>query len=174
MMYVYHRVPSNMKGSILYPLNALKDIDPELYDLHEKKYEGRMEVMKNRIEKLNCLWNDVLHCSALNPSVISEALNKLGKESHLKFFEIPVEILEPENTVVYTHSLRERGAPIPQEDFVEFDPNEVEKYAYLPEETVQYYKETIEAGSNPLLYHLVPHILYKGSIDTTDLKITEL
>jgi hypothetical protein len=164
-------VPKDLRGNILYPLNTLKENHPDLYDNYIKKYEGRAEILDRRIEKLNCKWNDVLHCSALNPNIVIEALRNLGKDAHLKFFEIDAHKLEPENTLVYLYSPREFGTLPPQSDFIEYKPEEVEKYAYLPDETIEYYKKTLEAGKNPLGFHLVPHILYKGNIDISDAKV---
>jgi len=172
MPYIYHMAPRDVQGTILYPLNTLKSTHPDLFAKYVKKYEGRMQLMEQRIERLDCLWNDVLHCSPLNPSVVAEALRKLGKDVNFSYFEIDANKLEPENTAVYLYEPRERGTIIPQDQFVPYNPNEIEKYAFLPEGTVKYFKETLEEGGNPLLYHLVPHILYKGSIDTTGLKIS--
>ncbi len=164
-----------MQGTILYPLNTLKSKHPEIYANHVKKYENRTEWLERRIERLDCLWNDVLHCSALNPSIVVEEIRKLmGKSFPFSYFEIPAELLEPENTAVYLYSPREKSTHPPQEDFIAYDPKEIEKYAYLPDATIQYYKETIEKGGNPLGFHLVPHILYKGTIDTADLRVITL
>lgn len=80
-------------------------------------------------------------------------------------------MLEPEKTVFYLNSPREKGTAIPQRDFIPYDSKEVEKYDHMPEATEAYYKETFEAGGNPLAHHLIPHVLYKGSIETKDLAI---
>ncbi|MDB5266580.1 MAG: hypothetical protein JWN89_395 [Parcubacteria group bacterium] len=171
MAFVYHIVPKGMQGTVLYPLNTLKNIFPDAYQAHVKKYEGREILLQRRIKRLGCLWNDVLHLSALNPSIVDREMRKLGKGFALSYVEIPAEKLELEKTVVYLNSPREKGTPPPEDDYLAYDPNEVEKYAYLPEATTEYYKETIEAGMIPMGFHLVPHILYKGTIDTADLKI---
>lgn len=163
-----------MRGNILYPLNTLKGIFPEVYEQHVKKYKDREILLHRRIERLDCLWNDTLHLSALNPEVVVKELRKFGKDFTLSYFMIPVELLEPERTVVYLNSLRERGTPVPENDYVAYDPNEIEKYSYLPDATVTYFKNTIEKNENPKWFHLVPHILYKGTIDTTNLKINTI
>jgi len=59
--HLYHRVPADLKGHILYPLNQLKSIYPSLYDTKATTYQGREAVMQARIPLLNCLWNDVPH-----------------------------------------------------------------------------------------------------------------
>jgi len=39
--YLYHRVDPELKGTTLYPLNQLKNIYPDVYERHVKKYAGR-------------------------------------------------------------------------------------------------------------------------------------
>ena len=48
MVYLYHRVPENLIGETLYPLNELKTLYPDVYAEHVKKYEGREEKMDRR------------------------------------------------------------------------------------------------------------------------------
>ena len=38
---LYHRVPSEMKGHALHPLNAMKDAEPEVYEKEVAKYARR-------------------------------------------------------------------------------------------------------------------------------------
>lgn len=171
MKYIYHMVPSEMRGTILYPLNTLKEMYPNVYLEYIKKYERRERLLEATVPLLNCLWNDVLHCSALSPDVIIDEFKKLGKNFSLSYFEIPADMLEPEKTVVYLYNPREKGTPAPESDFVPYNPTEVEKYAYLPEATKEYFKNILEEGGRPLMFHLVPHILYKGSIETRNLKV---
>jgi len=45
------------------------------------------------------------------------------------------------------------------------------KFSSIPQATKDYYKEMIGRGKRPLLYHKIPHILYKGTLDITDLPI---
>jgi hypothetical protein len=47
----------------------------------------------------------------------------------------------------------------------------MEAYRKVPSETIEYYKACKAKGERPLLFHGVPHILYKGTIDTTGLEI---
>ncbi len=67
MIYLYHSVPKNLQGNILYPLNTLKEKHPEIYEQQVSKYVGREHMTQQRIPILDCLWNDVLHFSAVNP-----------------------------------------------------------------------------------------------------------
>jgi hypothetical protein len=174
MNFVYHRVPDNIRGNILHPLNILKNLHPEAYEQAVNKYNGREQVMEQRITILDCAWGDVLHFTAVHPNEIAGALNALGQETHFKSYEIDASILDPKNTVFYLYGPRGKGEQVDERDIVPFNPSEVEKFAHLPQATKAYYQEVISKGGRPLLYHRVPHVLHKGSIDISSARIVEV
>jgi len=172
MEYLYHRVPKNMDGSILYPLNALKNSHPEIYAEHVKKYEGREQLLTAEIQSLKCLWNDVLHFTAVSPQELKVNLAKAGIEIGIvqDWYKVPVSIIQGENSIAFVY--RRDQSVIPNlKEYETFDPEKMEVYRKVPEETIEYYKERNASGKRPLLFHIVPHILYKGSIDTKNLEI---
>ncbi len=57
-----------------------------------------------------------------------------------------------------------------EDNFERYSPEVTEKYSQLPLETKKYYREKIQERKKPLLFHGVPHILYKGSLDVSKLK----
>ena len=131
-----------------------------------KKYEGREQVMQQVIPILNCLWNDVLHFSAVHPKELKSALLEAGhKDIQMTFYQVNPELIDPKNSVVYLYVTNRKS----EEDFSHFNPKDIQKFSSIPQGTKDYYKEILDKGGRPLLYHLVPHILYKGSIDTTNL-----
>lgn len=175
--FVYHRVVENMQGKILYPLNQLKEIHPEIYTEHVKKYAGREQVLEAKIPTLDCLWNDVIHFTAVSPQDLYENLKKGGmKDSSIvwsKWYKVPVSLLDPQKTTICLY--RRDISLIPfTKDFSNFDPEKMETYRRVPNETIEYYKEQFSVGKRPLMFHLVPHILYKGTIDTEGLEIIEV
>lgn len=165
MNYLYHQVPKNIKGKILYPLNALKNLDPELYTEHVKKYEGRMEVTQQTIPTLNCLWNDVLHLSAIHPLDLKESLVDAGgnKEMQKTCYQIDPYELDIEKTIVYLYS--GDFGKLSSKDYIQFAPNDIEKYSTITKETKQYYQQEYAKGNKPLMFHMIPHILYKGTLN---------
>ncbi len=168
MSYIYHGVPKNLTGNILYPLNVIKEKFPELYVEKAKKYVGREHVMEQKIPILNCLWNDVLHFSSVNPKALKEALVESGlKDFPMSFYQIDPTLLDSANTVVYLYTSKQKT----DNDFIPYDPNEVEKFSKVPQATKDYYKEIISSGGNPLMYHLIPHILHKGPLDISNMPI---
>jgi len=167
MTKLYHRVPDNMVGDTLYPLNELKEVHPKIYKNIEGKYEGkkRQRVKKRTIPYLDCQWNDVLHFTAVHPRKIKEALNT---SRTLECYVIDSEQLTPNNTVVYLNNQSEEPT---KENYTTYDPDKIDQYAELPKATKRYYKEMQSKVKRPLLFVNVPHILYKGSVDISDAKI---
>lgn len=160
-----------MQGEALYPLNELKNVYPDRYEVEKSKYEGREAVMRQRIPFLNCLWNDVLHLTAVHPRDIKEALST---ERNFKAFVINPHSLDMEKTVVYLYQYKDTALKMNKKNFTQYNPDSIEQYAQLPEATKEYYQEMKQKGERPLLFVRVPHILYKGSIDTSDLEIVEV
>jgi hypothetical protein len=174
MLYLYHKVPSAMQGHVLYPLNELKNMLSDVYAQQVKKYEGREVLLERKIPILNCLWNDVLHMSAVDPHLIKGELAKNGRPmNRLRFYKIDPHMLEQEKTIVYLYRPTTKRVDI-EKDFVPFNFEKISEYTNFPEETKKYYAETIAQGGKPLLWHYVPHILYKGSIDVSNLEILEI
>ena len=176
MSYLYHRVPPNMSGTILYPLNVLKTIEPKLYDEHVKKYEGREHLLTAEVPPLNCLWNDVLHFTAVSPYELKENLAKAGivlDSMWVRWYKIPISLIVGEKSIAFTY--RRDINIIPNfKEYETFDPDRIDVYRCVPVETISYYREQKAKGLRPLLFHLVPHILFKGTIDAKDLEIITL
>jgi len=176
MNYIYHR-KRNIVGDTLYALNELKNTLPDVYEKQAKKYEGREWVTEQKIPKLNCLWNDVLHFSAVHPKYVKEALKNIGFDYNWDdwyFYEIDPNTLEPEKTVVYLYSQEFLNDKFNEKNWADYNPKDLEKYSILPEETKEYYKESFQNDKDPLLWHLVPHILYKGSLDLKNIKVLKI
>ena len=171
MTYLYHFVPKNLQGHILYPLNQLKEKLPEVYQKEVAKYAGREHVMQMKIPFLNCLWNDTLHFSAVNPREAKKALDDAGYDRAMviSYYQVEPELLDPRDTVVYLNEPSEDNDRMREENFVHYRPDEVDRFAYIPEATKKYYREKISEGKSPLMYHQIPHILYRGTLDVSNL-----
>jgi hypothetical protein len=172
MNYIYHWVPKDMRGEVLFPLNTLKETEPDLYEREVAKYVGREQIMQDRLPILNCLWNDVLHFSAVHPSLVKEALFESGrtKPFDLEFYEIDPHLLDPENTIVYLYKNNKREDKLKEDNFAKFNPDDMAQYSAMPIETKDYYKEMYTQGKNPLLFHKIPHILFRGSLDVSKVR----
>lgn len=157
-----------MTGRLLYPLNTLKQIHPEIYHQEVKKYQGRERLLLERIPPLDCLWNDVLHLTAVEPRELKDKLAKAGLPlSSRAWCKIPISRVMGKDSVAFTYQQKIKT-------YEPFDPTRMNIYKNIPEEAVQYYRQMKSEGKKPLLFHLVPHILYRGSIDTTDLEMVRM
>ena len=178
MAYIYHRVPHNMAGKVLYPLNQLRDKYPEAYAEHAAKYDQREWLPKRRVPYLDCLWNDVLFFSPVHPEQAKQAIESLGHEFRpSQFFRIPAERLPADKTVVFLY-LKKFGKRDTDESNLEnwerYDPEKIGSYSELPPETVEYFEERFALNKRPLLWVYVPHILYRGTLDTRELDVVEI
>lgn len=173
MNYLYHIVPKEVRGNILYPLNVIKEIHPDIYEQQARKYTGREHITLQRIPVLNCLWNDVLHFSAVHPKEIKQALIEAGRISDFttNCYQVDAKLIEPESAIVYLHTFAENKDKLNEKNFAPYNPDELAKYSFVPQATKNYYKEKIGMSEHPLLYVWIPHILYKGTLDVTDLPI---
>lgn len=174
MEYLYHRVPKQMMGTILYPLNTLKETQPELYIRHTKKYEGREELLTAKVPPLNCLWNDVIHITAVSPYELKANLAQADIEYPSQaWFKIPASKIEGDKSIAFVYR-RDIGLIPKFKQYEPFELSRMEVYRAVPPETIEYYKQKKAEGVDPLMFHLVPHILYKGEIDISDCEVVTM
>lgn len=176
MAYLYHSVPKNLKGNILYPLNVLKQKHPDIYEQQVSKYAGREQLLKHRIPILDCLWNDVLHFPSVNPREIKQALIEGGGNPDIimRYYQVDPKLIPRENAIVYLYAHADIKDKLNETNFVSYNPDEAAKYSSMPQATKDYYREIIGNGGRPLLYHRIPHILYKGTLDISDVTIVSV
>ena len=173
---IYHRFRNDLSGHTLYPLNQLRDIYPNVYASKVKTYAGREWVMEMRIPLLDCLWNDVLHFSPLHTAKIHEVRVAAGFPRRTRaYFEVnPTEMgFNAENAVMWLHKHIDLGKFV-EEDFEPFDPLALARFTEVPDATTAYYREMHRKSTLPLVYLYVPHILFKGTIDTRLLRVIDV
>jgi len=172
MSYLYHQVPKDQQGTVLEPLNSLKISNPDLYEVKVAKYQDRVHIMERRISILDCLWNDVLHFSPVAPAELKSALLEAGMEDkEWSFYQIDSSLLESENTVTYLHKDIGRISVPDDNEFVPFDFNDLPELSEIPETTKQYWKDQYAKSAKPLIFLGIPHILYRGTLDTANLPV---
>lgn len=162
-MKLYHRKQQNFFGDTLYPLNTLKKIYPDIFHIQVKKYNNRQPLLSKHINIFDCLWNDVIHLTAIPPATFNKTLRTLGilgeDKPDFEFFEIDTADLNKHNLCVYFND------GVHESKYILFDEKEHKKYNFFPKETLEYFKKKIDQGEKPLLFNYVPHFLYKGNID---------
>jgi len=175
MNYLYHWVPKNMKGNILMPLNVLKKQDLELYNQYFQKYKGRETVTHQYLPTLQCLWNDVLHFTAVHPKDVKDALIESGGSNsiNIECYQIDASILDSEKTTVYFSGDKPENR-MKLKNFEKYDYKNINHYSNIPQKTKDYYKECFSNNKKPLVFHCVPHILYKGTINVSNINIVKV
>lgn len=174
MQYIYHIVPRNLVGEILYPLNRLKDIEPALYNEHVQKYEGREYLLSRHIPKLDCLWNDVVQCAPIHPTKIYQAITDSGFDvpTEYHWFQIPVQAIRLPMAIY--NNQRPGGLPEPlDEDVITMiSPDEYCELDTFPDTTMAWYaKLKAEGKSLRGLFHHCPHVFVKGPIHLPDASV---
>lgn len=173
MFYIYHNVPEEMIGTRLMPLTEMAKIRPDLSGKYTEKYKGREEIMERRVPLLNCLWNEVVQFLPFHPGEafgLQVQMGILPKMPHYEFFEIPLELLDPEKTAVYFKTAPgEENAQIKMLKDVDFA-----LIQDMPQATKDYYQTLVGSGELPFNYQFVPHVLYKGILDVSSVKTITL
>ena len=112
MKYIYHIIPNPFVGTKLIPLNEM-DKESELYKGHARKYLGRESLTKQQIPILNCLWNDVVQFSAINPQLIVDELKNLNPNFQLKrleYFKISLDEISSYDGVIFDRKSKKKGS----------------------------------------------------------------
>ena len=158
-----------MVGTELVPLNQMTDDMSGIKTKNLKKYEGREEILERQVPLLNCAWNDVLQFTPVHPQKVFELQVEMGlipKVHDAKFFEIPIESFDLDKTAVFFKTAPgEENVTVQWLKDVDFD-----TLTEIPEATINYYKSLIGSGELPFNYQYIPHILFKGSLDVSNLK----
>jgi len=171
--FVYHRVPGNLVGGALYPLNHLARVHPEAAELHRAKYAGREAVTQARIPPLECLWNDVLMFSPIHPALLLEALRDSGRiVPTQRWYEVDASLLEPERTTLFAGPL-ERTDTFSSDDYLDFTPENLQAHCTASERTLERLRQALP-GARVMMFADVPHVFYRGTLEVAKLRELEL
>ncbi len=156
------------------PLNQLEEIDQELFNQGNWKYLHRPHLKKSNIPTLNCLWNDVIFMTPVHPAQIKRALEDSGIKvrDEQEWFEIcPTECdLNLTNSTIYMYS-HAQSDHSDLKEYRSFSIDKIKSLVNLRPEVVKYYKECASNGTRPLLFHLVPHVMYRGKLPINKLSV---
>jgi len=179
MPFLYHARPPDMRGEMLYPLNLLRAIHPDLYEHQRGKYAGREALLELRIPILEVLWNDALHLSPLHPYHLAAAWRAAGLSSpawECGFFKIPLERIDRHRCVWFANGEvavndTPRTAPLalPVSEITRFDPIAYEELVQPPASYHEYLRRMQERGRRPRPFAHIPHVLVAAPIDVAGL-----
>ena len=165
---LYHRRPPDLRGSVLYPLNELRSVAPDLYERQRAKYSGREELLRQRVPRLDCLWNDVLHFSPVHPMRIGE----LARAEDLLWHEAEWFEIDPlaagftsANTAVFRYADTTVETRIPENEFERFDLDRIAEMTDVPQSTRDCYRAVAAGSGHYFIFVGVPHVLHRGAVD---------
>ena len=168
-MYLYHLVPPRFLGWEIIPLNFLKRIDFEMYKKYFNMYAGRENVTKENIPLLDCMWGDAIFLTAVAPQTWRKVFDELGYPTgKLSYFQIQPEILRLSASAVLDYD--ENGNKI----YKWFDPHNLPDYSTIREATLSYYRQAHKSAEPIFWHHLVPQILYRGTLNISGTPIVEV
>lgn len=173
---LYHMKPFDMRGDVLYPLNAMKDVYPDIYEKQLAKYDdhpSRKKLPLRRIPKLGCLWNDVIQCAPVHPHLIYDEITKRGLKlpPQVMFYAIPVEKIAHLPVVVYRSKMKTNALEeIPEDLITPFDPDTYEALTAVPPDALAWYDSLVEKGRVFGHFVGIPHVLIQGTIDVSDVE----
>lgn len=181
MEFIYHGVPKEMQGDVLYPLFDLKDLFPAIYESEIKKYDDhpkRKELPFKKVGKLNCIRGEVLHCSSIHPSLVFKALKSVFPEGNrsVKFFKIPLEQIKNIPSVLFdmNRSEYEFGKDDPDEVFDLMDSQTYREIRIIPAAAYAFFQEWKSRGEKGApAWGKIPHVFVKGQIDIKDCEIID-
>ena len=172
---LFHAVPEQMVGTVLYPLNELAQVDRAAWRRERAKYDGRERVLDVRVPPLECLWNDVLHLSPVHPADLVAELRAAGLEPlRRRFFEIEAGGLDAARTVVFVNRRASGSGGIDVSQWLPFDPDALPALAGFNEASRRYYRDCAAAGKRPRPWGYLPHVLHRGALDIRDVPIVEV
>jgi len=183
MRYVYHLCAEDFRGEVLYPLDHLRSVFPDVHQREREKYLGRDSVLSFVVPGLNVTWGATVNLSALNPSLLVAERRRLGVPfSNLltrRLLRIPIERISGLPAVRYdsaTHWINSSpGDPTvpltpPIEEFRRFEPTNYEEPQQVPALHTEYLLRQLARGERALGFVFVPHVLVAAAIDVSGLE----
>lgn len=186
MTFVYHGAPREMVGEVLYSLDQLADVHPDLHARQRQKYAGREAVSEFQVPHLDRGFTDTVHCGPIHPYRLYSARWALGHDpparpqgTHFSglFYEIPLERILVHNVAWYTwQTLWINGAPgedvprtPPRADFEPFEERRYRPLSAVPGAHLDYLQRMKQRGAPALFFVHIPHVLVAGPIDVSGL-----
>jgi hypothetical protein len=91
-----------------------------------------------------------------------------------RWFEIPIDRLEPEKTVIYRSRVRPYGDfELRPDEFESFSPERLQQVREEPIGLRAHIRQAKAEGRRPLVAAACPHVLFRGTIDIGGLHIAE-
>lgn len=175
MSHIYHMLPEPFIGTELIPLNQM-DKESVLYKGHARKYVGRENLTEQSIPILDCLWNDVVQFSALDPQIIVDKLKLIQPDFKIfrkSYFKIPVKDVEDiyDGVIFNRRSSGNKTYEIFEDEVEILSSKNYRELSVVPNETINFWNNAVNEKKPVLWFPYITHIFLKGRIETRDFEI---
>jgi len=187
MRFVYHLCAPDFRGDVLYPLDELRSVYPDLYERERVKYEGRDSVLRFVVPHLGVTWGATVNLSALDPAHLVAERRRLGVPfSNLlqrRVLRIPIDRLAGLPAVRYnsaTHWINsspgDGSVPLtpPHHEFAPLDLAHYVEEEHVPKLHTEYLLRQLARGERALGFVFVPHVLVASPINVAGLETKSL
>lgn len=170
-----------MSGDKLYPLFQLKNVNLNLYENEIKKYDDhpqRKTLPWKKINPLDCVRGDVLHCSSIHPHLVYQTFRSIFSsfEKSVLFYRIPISKIQKNTAELFDMNRPdyEFGKEDPDSVFDPIDPVTYKEIIVVPPEVKQFYQDWKNNGEKGApIWGKVPHIFVKDVIDVSDCEVID-
>lgn len=167
-MNLYHHVPNNQVGHVIYPLNQMIEKFPDLYKEHYAKYDN---IKEKDVEIPGFgYWNDCVNLMPVSPGLVKEELEKFGHDTNWewRFYKINYEDLDRSKLVIMVTT---DSGGVFERKFIQFSKEAYDKYCHIGEATRACFKKAKDNNEQPNTFARIPHVLYKNTINTKNLEV---
>lgn len=167
-MYLYHHVPTNQIGDIIYPLNQLKEKFPDIYSREYAKYDN---IKEKDVEIPGFgYWNNCVNLMPVNPGLVKKELEKYGHDTNWewRFYKINPDSLDNSKLVIMIMTNNE---DILERKIIQFSKEAFDKYCHIGEATRTCFRKAKDNNEQPNTFARIPHVLYKDSVNTKDIEV---
>lgn len=163
----YHILKDSLVGDSIYSLNALKSLYPDIYELEIKKYEGREKLLDAYNPILNCLWNDVVQFTCLDPQLTFEKVKSFNP-AHIgraiKVFQLDLSKVEPKQSCLFLPQDTLIKYEHLKEQYMPFNYQEFQNLKEVSEAQLIRWQRDVEKCKPVFLWSATLHFMYKGHI----------
>ncbi len=116
----------------------------------------------------------MLHFSPVHPAAIAAALDAARiAAAPQRFFEVDVARLDPARTVVFLNTPESRAEQFATSEWRPLNAVDLHELARLDERTHTYFRDCAARGARPRAFAHVAHVLFRGSLDTSGLRVVD-
>jgi hypothetical protein len=168
---IYHMVPKDMQGDMLYPLAELQHRYPEIYARQLAKYNDhptRKELPNRYIPKLDCYSRDVLQFCPVHPHLIYAGLVERGMSPPpLRFYVLS----SKRPAAIYDVTRAAPDEPIPEDAVMMVE--HVNELKELPSANLAWLDKLAQEGKIYGMFVGIPHVLIRGSVSMATAQIID-